>query len=683
LTSFSSENERVSLEQGNQRRADIQGLRAIAVLLVVAFHAGLPVPGGFSGVDVFFAISGFVITGTLLRELTSAGRIDLPRFYARRVRRLLPALALMVTVVAVLGSLASPLATQRTGALTGIASSVFAANVYLYQLPTGYFDVSATLDPLLHTWTLAVEEQFYLVFPALLIVGWAARRGRRLGAAAIVAAVSVVSYVLAVELAGGRAFGGLDSPESFGFYSSPTRAWEFGLGALVALAVPWVARMSARSAAIAGGAGLGAIALTAFAVRETSGDPRDVVLAVAGTCAVLLAGTAGRGPVTRLLGTAPAVWIGNLSYSWYLWHWPLIVFARALWPEARAIAVAAAAFSLAPAWLSYRYLENPIRFSPRFKGRSVLALAAVCIAVPVGASAALVGVNHMLLRSPAVASWQASRAMHADLTRGCNGPLDAQTLGRCVWQAEGARGRIALVGDSQAGQYTEPVVRAARRAGYDTTVLTLNSCPFAGVQASGTATPDEMCARFNAGTLTALTELRPSIVLLASRSDYYVGDPHVSLELTGGTRSTNESGAKAELWRRGLASVIAQLNAVGTHVVVIHPIPQLPAAPQGCAALTILLKACAGSVDRVSADRERGLAIAAEQRAVAGAVDATAFGFDDELCDVSLCSGAHAGTWTYRDVSHLTVAGSLLLTDRFARILEQAEATRSRVAVRR
>ena len=664
---------------GGQRRADIQGLRAVAVLLVVAFHAGLRVPGGFSGVDVFFAISGFVITGTLLRELTSAGRIDLPRFYGRRIRRLLPALALMVTVVAVLGTVASPLATQRTGALTGIAASVFAANVYLYQLPAGYFDVSATLDPLLHTWTLAVEEQFYLVFPALLILGWACtrgrgERGRRLGTAAIVAAVSLVSYVLAVKLANGWAPGGLESPESFGFYSSPTRAWEFGLGALVALAAPWLAKVPARSAAIAGGAGLGAIALTAFAIRETSGDPRDVVLAVVGTCAVLLAGAVGRGPVTRLLETAPAVWIGNLSYSWYLWHWPLIVFARALWPGGTGVAIAAAAFSLAPAWLSYRYVENPIRFSPRFQGRSVLALAAACIAVPVGASALLVGVNQMLLRSPAVASWQVSRAMHADHTRGCNGPLDAQTLGRCVWPAEGTRGRIALVGDSQAGQYTEPVVRAARRAGYETLVVTLNSCPFADVKATGTATPGATCARFNADTLTALAELRPSIVLLASRSDYYVGDPGVSFELAGGARSTNESGMKAKLWQRGLASVIAQLNADGAHVVVIHPIPKLPAAPHGCAVLTILVKSCSGSVDRAFADRERRLAVAAERGAVAGAASATAFGFDDELCEATLCSGAHAGTWTYRDVSHLTVAGSLLLTDRFGRILEDAAA---------
>ena len=432
--------------------------------------------------------------------------------------------------------------------------------------------------------------------------------------------------------------------------------------------------MPARSAAIAGGAGLGAIALTAFAIRETSGDPRDVVLAVVGTCAVLLAGAVGRGPVTRLLETAPAVWVGNLSYSWYLWHWPLIVFARALWPGGTGVAIAAAAVSLAPAWLSYRYLENPIRFSPRFQGRSVLALAAACIAVPVGASALLVGVNQMLLRSPAVASWQVSRAMHADHTRGCNGPLDAQTLGRCVWRAEGTRGRIALVGDSQAGQYTEPVVRAARRAGYETLVVTLNSCPFADVKATGTATPGATCARFNADALAALAELRPSIVLLASRSDYYVGDPRVSLALAGGARSTNESGMKAKLWQRGLASVIERLNAAGAHVVVIHPIPKLPAAPHGCAVLTILVKSCSGSVDRAFADRERRLAVAAERGAVAGAASATAFGFDDELCEASLCSGAHAGTWTYRDVSHLTVAGSLLLTDRFSRILEDAAA---------
>lgn len=155
-----------------QRRHDIQGLRGVAVLLVVLYHASLPVAGGFTGVDVFFVISGFVIARALWTELRSTGRIDLRHFYARRIKRLLPALALLLVAVAAMGALASPIGAQRESALTGIAASLFAANAYLYHLPAGYFDVNTGLVPLLHTWTLAVEEQFYLVFPGLLLASW-------------------------------------------------------------------------------------------------------------------------------------------------------------------------------------------------------------------------------------------------------------------------------------------------------------------------------------------------------------------------------------------------------------------------------------------------------------------------------------------------------------------------------
>jgi peptidoglycan/LPS O-acetylase OafA/YrhL len=614
-------------------RADIQGLRAIAVLLVVAYHAGLAVPGGFSGVDVFFAISGFVITTTLLRELAAEESIDLLRFYGRRIRRLLPALAVMLTVVALLGTLASPLAAQRTGALTGIAASFFGANVYLAQLPTGYFDVSSTLDPLLHTWTLAVEEQFYLVFPLLLLLGWACSRRC---AAALVVSISICSFSLALALAG----------SSVGFYSAFTRAWEFGAGALVAIAAPWLGRVPGRFAALVGALGLVAIAVTAFGVRGTAGDPRDILLAVGGTCAVLLA---GRGPVARLLSAAPAVWIGNLSYSWYLWHWPLIVFAGAVWPDARRAAVGAAAASLLPAWLSYRFVENPIRLGARFRGRAVLRLAAACIAIPVAASLALLAANHALLRTPAIASWQDTRALHADQTSNCGG---AGGLERCLRRAAGGRGRIVLVGDSQAGQLTEPVFRAASLAGFDVTVATLNACPYGAVEVTRAPAEAEACSDFNAATLKALTRMRPDVAVLASRSDFYVGNVP----------------ARAREWQRGLASVIDRLNAVGTHVVVVHPIPRLEAAPQGCAVVTILVKACTGAVSRPAADRERKLAVSAEKSAVAGARDASALAFDDLLCGASRCTGAHAGRWTYRDTNHLTVAGSLLLTERFARV---------------
>jgi peptidoglycan/LPS O-acetylase OafA/YrhL len=167
------------------KRLDIQGLRAVAVLVVVLFHAGVNLPGGFTGVDVFFAISGFAITSVLVSELEVAGAIDFSRFYARRAKRLLPALALMLAVVSLLGVLASPLVAQRVEAENGFWAALFSANVYLLRLGTGYFDISAALNAFFHTWTLAVEEQFYIVFPLLLLIGWKVRvrRGRTGGVA--------------------------------------------------------------------------------------------------------------------------------------------------------------------------------------------------------------------------------------------------------------------------------------------------------------------------------------------------------------------------------------------------------------------------------------------------------------------------------------------------------------------
>jgi peptidoglycan/LPS O-acetylase OafA/YrhL len=311
---------------GTPRRADIQGLRALAVLLVVAFHAGLPVPGGFMGVDVFFAISGFVITSMLLAELESGDGIDFPRFYIRRARRLLPALAFMLSVVLALGALLSPAVTQHMTALTGMAASVFAANAYLLNLGTGYFDANTALNPLLHTWTLAVEEQFYIVFPALLLLGWllGRRRGganRRIGSFLLVGAVSMGSLVLFLELSAGWTSLGPAAPERFAFYSSLTRGWEFGAGALLALSTPWLARLSPLVARCLGAAGVLAIALAAFSGRGVWIPGTAAFLPVLGTCSLIAAGSAP-GLVSSALSARPVVWVGDLSYSWYLWHWP-------------------------------------------------------------------------------------------------------------------------------------------------------------------------------------------------------------------------------------------------------------------------------------------------------------------------------------------------------------------------
>ena len=370
----------------HDKRRDIQGLRALAVLLVVAFHAGLPFSGGFTGVDIFFAISGFVITRTLVNELVERGRIDLPRFYLRRLMRLLPALAVMLTFVALAGFLFDPAGAVRISGLTGIFASFFSANFYLYSLPNGYFDVSGQLDPLLHTWTLAVEEQFYVLFPVTLLGAWLiGLRGRgpkaaRLSAVAAVAAISVVSLALARAWADGRLGAGLSAPDRFGFFGSPARAWEFGAGCILSLLWVYWRRIPVLVGTGFGALGVGLIVLTAVATSE--GDPlwATTFVPVAGACALLFAGAAPANGVSRLLGRGPLVWIGDLSYSWYLWHWPLIVFGRALWPGVGWIPAVAALVSLGPAWASYRYVENPIRFNPRFRGRRALALAAVCVA---------------------------------------------------------------------------------------------------------------------------------------------------------------------------------------------------------------------------------------------------------------------------------------------------------------
>jgi peptidoglycan/LPS O-acetylase OafA/YrhL len=191
------------------RRSDIQGLRAVAVLLVVAFHAGLPVPGGFAGVDIFFVISGFVIAGMIHREHSSTGRFRFGRFYLRRFKRLTPALALMVGVTMFISFfLLSPFGAQQTAAQTGVGAMLIGANFVIARATGGYFDAPAEANPLLHTWSLSVEEQFYLIFPAILLLGWVVsqRGGRRMAAVmALVSTVALISFGLAVSGAGGLA----------------------------------------------------------------------------------------------------------------------------------------------------------------------------------------------------------------------------------------------------------------------------------------------------------------------------------------------------------------------------------------------------------------------------------------------------------------------------------------------
>lgn len=669
-----------SLGREGSRRGDIQGLRGIAVLAVVLYHAGAHAPGGFTGVDVFFAISGFVITGTLLRQLVARDRLHLGGFYLRRIKRLLPAFATMTVVVAAVGVLATAASALRLSAVTGAAASLFFANVYLFHVGSGYFDISTSLDPFLHTWTLGVEEQFYVVFPAALVATWwlARRRlraghgGARLLAALVFGVASLASFALAVALSSGPVGGAL-ARQKFAFYGSPTRAWEFGLGAVCALLVPWLARIPAVVATLLGAAGLAAIAGSIWLIHGTSHTPGiSTLLPVAGTCAAIVCGTASGRGVPRLLAFGPLAWIGDLSYSWYLWHWPAIVYAHSLWPAAAHAGEIAAAVSLLPAWLSFRYVENPIRFRLPTAPRPVLAVGLASVGLALLACGGLWAANRAIAPLDTVAAWKAGLTPHADTTRGCAGaiPFGPSTPRRCTMTVPRARGEIVLVGDSNAGQYSEPVFAAARQARYDAVVTTAHACPFAYLTLTGSlTTPSADCRRYLEGTLRAVAARRPSLVIVAERTDEYLTNFELGFAPPAGGPSHYDPPAKSKLLEAGLGRALRELSAAHVPVVLVHPVPILPLPSTDCAVIRILTHGCASTVPRASVERELRPAVALENSAAAGASTVSPVSFVDAICGRSECRSTRGRMLMYRDLYHLTIAGSLTLTSRFYRLI--------------
>ncbi len=361
-----------------EHRRDIEGLRALAVIAVIAYHAGVPLTGGgFVGVDVFLVISGFLITSLLLTEWDGSGRISLTRFYARRARRLLPISAAVLAATGLASVIwLEPTRLDELG-VDILAASGFAVNLVLAGRGTDYLAAELAPSAIQHYWSLAVEEQFYVLWPALILI--ALRLGRRTAVGAVVALTAASALASAL----------LTGPHpTWSYFGLHTRAWELGLGALLAVTLTATRRAPENLRAGLGWIGLVAIGIAIATFDRVEHFPGTwAALPVIGAALVLISGDDNPRGVARLLRLSPLQWAGSRSYSLYLWHWPaLVIGAAAIGREPGPLAtVALVATSIALAEIGFRSIENPIRRSPRLDRRSWLSLTVGAGLLAVGA----------------------------------------------------------------------------------------------------------------------------------------------------------------------------------------------------------------------------------------------------------------------------------------------------------
>src|SRR3954447_24732219 len=390
-------------EPQNRFRPDIEGLRAVAIGAVLLCHAGLSfAAGGYVGVDVFFVLSGFLIPRPLLAEVPRPGSVSLPRFYARRVKRLLPLSALLLATVAVLSLiLFSPV---RAGEVAAdiVSCATYTANWHFAAQSVDYFAQGVEPSPVQHLWSLAIEEQFYLVWPALLLgLTWFQRRRGRSARPVLcagLAAILLVSFALNLRYVG--------SEPAAAYFSTFGRAWELALGAV--LAVLGEVRLRRLPALAIGWLGIGAISFATFSFGPETPFPGTAALVpTLGAAALILAGASwqaqGRWGSAVLLSLAPFRYVGRISYAWYLWHWPALIFAVALWGTLSPLAgVAVIAASWLPTAITHGLVEEPFRRSKRlvaFPSRA-LALGVGCTAIALGAALLLVNLQPTLRTAP-------------------------------------------------------------------------------------------------------------------------------------------------------------------------------------------------------------------------------------------------------------------------------------------
>jgi peptidoglycan/LPS O-acetylase OafA/YrhL len=551
-------------------RREVDGLRAVAVLPVILFHAGVPAfAGGYLGVDVFFVISGFLITGILARDL-QAGRFSIARFYERRARRILPALAVMLLACVPFG-LAWMSPPELRGLGQEIVTSALSVSNVLYWLKLDYFGPDADRLALLHTWSLGIEEQFYILFPPLLALIW-----RRAWRVPILVAACALSLAAATWVEARH--------PSAGFFLLPFRAWELLFGGLAALLLP----RPPRGGDLLAAAGLVAIiAGMAAAPLGLQAGVLPNVLACAGTAAVLACARPG-GAATRLLSLPPMVGIGLISYSAYLWHQPILVFARIRFGEGLSptMLVALGTLSVLVAWPSWAFIERPFRRPGGVRTSRVLSIAGGTIVALVALGTVGIVTNGLEARKP-----EAVRAILATVTDTnpyrdiCKTGLpDANPVHpRPGCLVDGTAPAVAFYGDSHADALQGAFFDAAEKAGFRFYSVTRSACPpIPGLDRTGDAA-SPACDAFVRGVEDYVEANDFPVVVLAARwtagaapraydngEGGVEGQPGDFLTPLGVPVPADREAAVIATYVRGIESLLAK----GHRVVLVYPIPE-------------------------------------------------------------------------------------------------------------
>ena len=688
-------------------RPDIEGLRAVAVLAVVLYHAGVRViGGGYVGVDVFFVISGFLITTNLYRELERTGRISFGQFYGRRMIRLLPASSLVVlATVAAAWQWMSPLVARAVSvdALTAVGYGI---NVRLAVQGTDYLAATREPSPLQHFWSLAVEEQFYFVWPALLVVGSAVwlRRGRpsrpsRASAATVLSLLAAGSLALCVWQTG--------HSQPWAYFGLQARAWELAAGALVALAAGRLSRLPAFAAEAVMWLGLAAVLAAALLFTDATLFPGyAAVLPVGGAALVVAGGCAASARSGRaVLGVGPLQVVGRLSYSWYLWHWPVLTVARSVagHPLNVWLGLGLAVGSLLPAWLSLRFVENPVRFHVvlRRRPRRGLALGAALSALSVGAAvlflglpmrlggsgtgadtAAVVAVKPSADRAAQLAEARrqlaaliassapvtalpanlvppvASAANDLPADKGCLASLDDTSTAPAVAQGCDRYGDkdsgtvMVLFGDSHTEQWFDAVNAVAVERHWRLVVLTKSGCTPANalttkVNARRAFTE---CATWREDAFTLMASLKPTLVLMSTRT--YLSAPVDA-------RNLPVKGVADDLWTTAMMDSATRVQKLGARVMLMQdtPDPGGTSVPNCVAAHTTAIDRCALATKSVVYEGRRAALAAAAKSAGMAVIDPKEW-----FCTDTVCPAVIGNTLVYRDGSHVTTTYVKLLT---------------------